>query len=909
MSFGMPPATPQRPTPGAFVNTPAPARPGFFRTASSSAQQSVAPAAPSQPAPPELTPIERAARTVNTFLDKDASFRELETHLVQGASGEYEIASSPAWTPFEEIKTYRIPDRILEQINMTQMATSMGLFAEINHAWVAIDNQLYLWDYTNPSPELIGFEDQPHTIVSVKLVKPRAGVFVAGISYLLVVATAADVFLIAMQCERGTEGVHSVTLFRTGLNTTVKGISVQAIAGSSATGRIFFADGRDSEDVYELNYNQEERWFHHKCSKTNHTQKSILPALSFYGTSKQAYVIQLEVDDTRNVLYALSSNGTIRVFHMKTPTTLDCVITTSLARLRAMCTHFVPHRADALGGNDMEIVGIDTISATEANSVSLVATTSTGCRIYISTTSGGYYSETSAAPTSLQVRHIRFPPLDTPQPSPPISSQLQPYQAAAPIGFDSKFLTATLSARRYAPGSTFFNVRKSQDRHQLFLTAPHLAQSASTLDSTQNPRYIEDAQLMDLGGIMQAIGMVTPPFAASNRPLGFGNESAVQFDGPSAEFAVMTHTGIQTLRRRRLVDIFAAIIKHGGGMEGVDAELRKFLNRYDRRETEATALAVACHQATDVGADLRVAPISDPDVTEFARKAFIDFGGKAQLNENATVEGLNVDNVTPSPRHDGIAIYVARLVRSIWKSPILKVAQTPSGQVPQAAQSTAKLREVQTALVKLQTFLEANKQNIDGLAGPEALGRVSTRQEEVELQGENRALTSLLELINNMIEGIAFVMVLFEDNLAEVIALVPQTAQEKVMKLTFEALFAVQEGKDLARDLVKAIVNYNIKKGSNVEQVAEGLRRKCGSFCSSDDVMIFKAQEYLKKATDPGMGMERSRHMLNDSLKLFEQVAKSLTQENLLSAVDQYIAQEFYAGKLDIGPHLRQWLI
>jgi nuclear pore complex protein Nup155 len=76
------------------------------------------------------------------------------------------------------------------------MSTSMGLFAEINHAWVVVDNQVYLWDYTHPNPELVGFEEQPSNITCVKLVKPRAGVFVPTIEYLLVVATVSDIFLI-----------------------------------------------------------------------------------------------------------------------------------------------------------------------------------------------------------------------------------------------------------------------------------------------------------------------------------------------------------------------------------------------------------------------------------------------------------------------------------------------------------------------------------------------------------------------------------------------------------------------------------------------------------------------------------------------------------------------------------------
>jgi nuclear pore complex protein Nup155 len=809
------------------------------------------------------------------------------------------VAVGPAWTPFEEIKRYQISERILEQINRAQMSTSMGLFAEINHAWVTIDNQLYLWDYTNPNAEPVGFEEHPNPIFSVKLVKPRAKVFIDEVSYLLVVATSTDIFLLAVQCERGPEGVHSVVLYRTDLSVSIKGMIVSAIVGSDKTGRIFFADGRDSEDVYELNYQQEERWFHNKCSKTNHVSQSLPFSVlaPFYPSSKAVHVKQMEIDDTRNVLYTLSSNGTIRVFHLKTPTTLDLVITQTLPRTMALCTHIVPQRSEALGGAKMEIIGIDTVSASEANSVSLIATTSAGCRIFMSTTSGvNYGTDFTAAPTSMLVRHIRFPPDDSGTTNLASSQQMSPYLTSTPIGFNSKELTPTARTRRYAPGSTFFFIETQRDDHTLFLAAPHLGQLTSRQDQTQNPRFTEDAQKLELGGGVQDVGLVTEPFAASNRPLGFGNELAVQFDKPLCEFAVMTHTGILTLRRRRLVDIFAAIIQSRGGPAGLEAELRKLVQQYGRAETVSTAVAVACGQGSNVGQDLRVAQISDPDVLEYARKAFVELGGKAQLNENATVEGLNVDNVQASPRHDGIAIYISRLVRSIWRSPIVRETTTPAGAAILPAQKVSKLRDVQRALIALQEFLEANRQNIDGLAGPEALGRATSRQDEVELQGENRALTSLLQLINNIIEGIAFVLVLFDEKLEEILALLPPDLRPKVLQLTFEALFSLQEGRNLARALVKAIVSRNIAKGSNVETVAEALRRKCGSFCSSADVVIFKAQESLQKATEAGANAERGRILLNDSLRLFEQVARSLTQEHLTQAVEKYVAVEFYAG-------------
>jgi nuclear pore complex protein Nup155 len=817
------------------------------------------------------------------------------TRTTEGISGEYELSSSAAWAPFQKLRSYRLPEAVFEQVDHTQMSMSMGLFAEINHAWVVVDNQVYLWDYTHPNPELVGFEEQPSNITCVKLVKPRAGVFVATIEYLLVVATVTDIFLIAVECQRGPEGVHSVTLYRTGLSTSVRRINVTTIEGSAKTGRIFFGDG-GTEDVYELNYQQEDRWFSSKCSKTNHVSKAVaLPALSFYGTTTQVGVQSMVIDDTRNLLYTLSTNGTIKVYHMKAPTSLECVITRTIGSIQTMSMHLA--RQPPVLAN-MIIVSLSPITSPEAEYMSLMATTSTGCRLYFSTTSGTWNSDSTSAPSNMQLKHIRFPPNDGQSSQQTNGAPPQPYQGGAPVGDDSKFLEHTTLGNRYAPGSFFAFVAKNGSVNQsLFMSAPHsglLGQQGTS----EPPRYTETALALELLGKVQDIGQVTPPFSARGEPLGFGNELSTQFDQPSSEYAIITSSGIETVRRKRLVDIFAAIIKLGGGPEGTEGDIRKLAKQYGLAETAATALAVACGQGSDVGPDSRIAKVTEPEVLDMARRVFIEFGGKAHLTESATVEGLSVENVRASPRHDGIAMYVARLIRSIWTSPIIKQVVTPTGPVLASAQAVSKLQEIQRSLAQLQEFLESNKTSIEGLAGPEALGRASSRQEEVELQGENRALTSLLAMVKNIVEGISFVLVLFEERLEDILALLPDPQlQERVRRLTFQGLFSAQEGKDIARELVKAIVNRNITKGSNVETVAEALRRKCGSFCSSDDVVIFKAQENLKKAADMGANAERGRILLNDSLRLFEQVAKSLSYENLTTTVDKYIELEFYAGK------------
>lgn len=776
------------------------------------------------------------------------------------------------------------------------MTTSMGLFAEINHAWVAIDNQLYLWDYTHPNPELIGYEDQPNAIVAVKLVKPRAKVFVDAVTHLLVVATTTEIHLIGVACKKGPEGVHSVDLYKTGMSVSIKGIRVGCIEGSAKTGRIFFGDGRDTDDVYEITYQQGDGWFSSKCNRVNHARKAIsLPALSFRSSAPQEHIVQITIDDTRNLLYALSSKSTIRVFHMRTISSLELVITRPFTTIKTMCGHMV-RQTDLLYGRDVEIISINPITASEAGQLSLMATTSTGCRIFLSTTSGSFFTDSNAAPTSMQVRHIRFPPADTSSSGQPSSSQ--GYQTSMAPSTDSKILIKTIEGRRYAPGSFFCFVEKpGEPNHLLFASAPDSGKIARPLEPSQGSRYIENAHFITLGGILQDIGLCTAPFSAASGPVGFGNELAVQFDKPVDEIAILTHTGIETLRRRRLVDTFASAIKYGGGDEGIEAEMRKFVRYYGRPEIAATALAVACGQGADVGPDSRVAKITDKEVLEVARKVFIEHGGKAQLNENSTLDGSAVDNVRPSPRHDGIALYISRLVRSIWRSPIIRETKTPiGGPKMECSIGKGKLQDIQRGLVHLQEFLDQNKPFIDGLAGPEALGRATSKQDEVELQGENRALTSLVQLINSITEGISFTLLLFEERMDEILLLLPQDTRARVRALTFEGLFAQPEGKDLAKDLVKALVNRSIAKGSNVESVAESLRRRCGSFCSSDDVIIFKAQENLKKAADFGLNHDRGRQLLNDSLGLFERVVKSLNMENLTSALDQYVSMEFYAG-------------
>lgn len=913
--------TPQRPVPGVWPQTPA-TRPGLpapsFQSPSTPLSR---PALVPQPSsttltttrpldPPDQTslrpleslePVERAARTINDALVSESRFPEVDAYLSQGYSADYDIQSSTTWAPFQKAGVYKIPDEIFEQYNNAQLSTSMGLFAELRHAWTTIDNALYMWDYAAPKPELLGYEGQPHGILAVKLAVPRPGVFLPNIKHVIVIATTSDVFLLGLGPDPAPGGPSGLSLFQTGMSASVKGLDISVIASSAKTGRIFFG-GRTENEIYELTYQQEDRWFSSRCAKICHTSgaaKSLAWSFSSFSGGQKEYVEQIAVDDSRDMLYTLSSASNIRVFHIKPDGGLPLLIAKAASDIYGNIAHIIT-QSESLNMR-VKIVSISPIPASEASRYHLVATTATGYRIYLSATSSGYWSTTkSGASISMQAQHVKIPPI-TSNPGPSSTMGTDP---STSIHQPIKTLTTTRLAVRYSPGYFFcFTTRDANSpTDQLFISAPDAGRLSRPPEAGQPSRTSECAIWLSLGSRAEDIGLAVPYSPPTSNPIGYGNDLAVQFDKQIPEVAILTNTGIHVIKRRRLVDIFASLSRQGGGPEGFQNEVNNLIRAYGRTETLATALAVACGEGVEVTKDAHSIRINDPEVLELARKTFIEYGGKPSINQNSITDKSVplIDAVRPSPRHAAIALYLSRLLRSTWKNVIAAEATTPAGYQINPAVPVKKLRDVQESLSALQRFFKTNKSFIKGLSGPDDLSGTSTKDDEIALKGEHRALHSLVKFTSDTIEGLSFILVLFEEKVAEIVPLLPEVSRAQMLKLTFEELFTTKKGYDLAKELVKAIVNRNIAKGSNVETVAEALRRKCGSFCSPDDVVIFKAQEQLKRAAEAGTNVEFSRNLLNESLKLFEQVAHSLPSDYLGSAVKQYTDLQFFAGAIQL---------
>ncbi|KAF2663175.1 non-repetitive nucleoporin [Microthyrium microscopicum] len=934
-------ATPQRPLPGAFLNTPAPVRPQV------AAQRPPAFRLPSNPGLPKSSgqvmatnttgnasnltpgalsttrttanqkPIQRAAARMNQASAIQLRFPALDDYIIQGVSSDYEQPTSQSWAPFEKTKTYDIPERIFEQVNNAHMSTKLGIFSQLHHAWVTVDSVLYLWDYTHPNPELIGYDELSQTIVEVQLAKPKPGVFREEITHVLLIATVGEIAILALAANKSPEGVMSVSLYQTDLRISLKGYAVTQIASCPKTGRVFFGC-KNSSDLFEISYQKEEKWFLNKCGKINHTSQDVTTVASPLNlwnivsstVSGQAstvdYIRQIEVDSTRDVIYVLYSSSTIQVFHMSGEYKLTKVIHKRQNELMSNVAHMVPRSNTnwKLFPNSQYIASLQAIPRTESSRLALLATTGTGVRMYLSVTSGYSASsmwESAAVPSSMQIHHIKFPPppANPPSTNPAAGNNMAMISSSLHgVDTESMALTTTIRASRFSPGFQFFFVGRTDQADLIYISAPDSARLGRQTDSGSPSRFIETGQWVPLGANVEGVGLSSPAFAANTNPAGFGNEMAVQFDQSATEVAVLTNSGIHTFRRRRLVDTFAAALKDCATEEDFDNVVKKFVRNYGRQETVASALGVACGQATDTSTD---SSLADPEVLNYARRTVIEHGGKPDLGDLLDPSQASLDNVRISSRAEALILYTTRLVRSVWTAKVIQEGKTPAGGITIASTtSMQKLQSVTAALIALKNFLDTNKTSISGMSGAEEMNRIASITDRTALQAEHRILDAQVKTISNIIEGIAFLTQLFDNRVDETFLSLDEPLREKFRQLTYEVLFTLDEGKDLAKELVKAIVNRSIAAGSNVETVADALQRRCGSFCSTDDVIIFKAQENLQKATDAGAESPTARTLLNSSLDQFKKVAGTLSTPYLQAAVDQYLNLQFFAGAIQL---------
>ena len=789
----------------------------------------------------------RAKQAVELAQARDAQFPELGELLPQGSSLDYTTYNEQPWQPFTRTAIINIPDAIFEHYNSTQVETHMGLFHEIQHAYITVDNKLYLWNFMK-GDDFAAFEDNQHTITHVKLLKPRSGVFIPSINYLLAVVTPFQVFLLGVKFD-GT-----LSFYRTDMSTSVRDIEV-AVVDATEDGRIIL--GSKDGNIYEIVYNSQESWFTSKCWRLCHTISGlnyILP--SFLHSSSSESLVSLAIDNSRSLLYVLMSKGTIRAYHLQRKNIITHLLDYKYSQ---MMSHAQMMHAGSLNARDFTVVSISPITISMSSQILLLATTSSGLRLYLrAVRSFGF----PAAPASaLQIAHIRFPPQQHGAPSPVVQS--------------------------YNFGSHYFAFsRNSGSFYAAALDSPRIALQQLTL---------KRAEIHEIVANVPIEGFVQDMVPMSEK-LMVRNEMTVSFQEGSQDYAVLTNTGIHIVHRRLLPEILVSALKEN--VPQTDLE-KLFFEHIGRAESCAVTLAVACGKAglyrvpTSISLGRSSFGISaqEVDISEIAKRYYIEVGGKAMLDDRFTA---SLDSVRLSGRFDGLATYLARLLLPIWNTKVVKEVKNKQQTTYVSRVPFGTLQSILSDLNLLYDFLEINRPLIEGLAG-ELNWAGQSKNEEVALQAEHHGMNSLLTLTNYAREVIQFVLILDDEYLRKLNGalegLTPED-RKKCLELTYGTLCTTPEARKLAKELVNAVVNREIKLGVGVDAIVEALQKHCSSFCSGDDVIMYRAIGHLRNARDT-----HSMEQLRESKILFEQAASSMTLDNLLDTMNEYCNQKYYDGK------------
>jgi hypothetical protein len=369
----------------------------------------------------------------------------------------------------------------------------MGVLPEIDRVWISVDNVLYLWNYNRPD-EYDVYDGLSEVIVSVSLSTPKAGIFLESIKYILVVATAVEVSILALAFDTSNTA-ESMKLIPTSYVVSSDNTTMLKVMGTQL-GRIFMA-GEDG-NLYELDYhNAENSWSsllglsdsaRYKCQKINHHQwnwrvVSMLPSLIRNFTMGEDPLVDICADNVRNLLYTISSHGFLSVFalgvdYQSTNNSIYQFNVFEGIKKYVSERIYLESSLQVDGLKDLaniSIVGLFALPITESKKVHLMVLLSTGVRVYLRlhsdpSSSGSTTISTTRLPVSIDVAFIRSPP-------PPNAINCSQPRVPLETGMESGVLPSYIPMQQ-------LNIKRGYYSQGMFFMSlsPNDSQNASTSD-------------------------------------------------------------------------------------------------------------------------------------------------------------------------------------------------------------------------------------------------------------------------------------------------------------------------------------------------------------------------------------------------------------------------------------------
>ncbi|THH08723.1 hypothetical protein EW145_g2498 [Phellinidium pouzarii] len=839
-----------------------------------------------------LPALQGASRLIQDQLIKDAQIipdlGDMLTIPGGQTSASYTVFPGDYRVPFQKRKHIGIPPTLWEHFQSSKFLCHMGIMTEIERAWIALDHKLFLWDYVE-GQELSSFIEQPDVITHVALVKPKHGVFIDEITSLLVICTPVTVILL--------------------------GLSSQAAAGPD--------------------YRQ------HKEIKLYATDMSVstdgIEMASVVGTSDER-IIFLAVDQDRNCIYSLSEHNWISIWKPDSNKSLRKIQT--LSNIQKQAQDKAPGAPALVQG--LRLLSLHIIGRRESKTgIQLMALSMNGVRLYFSPATAGYggygfgAQYGAAEPKQIHLVHVRLPPMNLLHPD----EQFRPQRMSTsmygapsqPHPNPTACIVKDLTSASYVDGLLVASQPSDVDgKDFIFAISPDLTRigslgqaqapapqtPASTYYSSApttnfyssgtavRPPLTEQATLLYVEGTIWAIApsrangssvRATP--TTSPEPLAT-NELATQFSQARQEFVIVTNVGISHIIKRRAVDHLCDSLEEIHA-EGSLQPIFDFRDSFGRDQTCAMLLALASGN-TFLAMELNKLSLYDevvslsPEIASVAKQMFYEIGDRP-LWVDRGYGGDGQGNVIFSGRREGFALYFARLVRPLWRAKITNTG--PTGQSTNF--DDVALVTVQRNLYALKNFLDRNPQLFSSAPGDHVGSGGRQNNEHDAWKVELSSASHLQTLLCRTVEAISFVLLLIDYHFGDLVSQCDKDTQTMLSTLTYEELITTENGLHVSRALVNVIINSQIGQQISIDTVSDILQQRCGSFCSADDVMLYKARENVRKAVDIKDPTEKQA-ILGESLRLFTRAARVIEFEKLREISGDYQHLNYAKGAIEL---------
>lgn len=844
-------------------------------------------------------------------------------------------------------ESYEHPERVIQSVGLVQPRA--GVFIEsIKHVLVIC---------TSTSVSLLGLaiEDAPANSTSSNGNAASSSTTTNPTNASATPSTSAG--------ARNPSTGKQLKLFVTEMSASTDGVQLSDVCGTDE-GRIF-CKGNDG-CLYEVMYQASEGWFSNRCGLRNVTNPRLSNLVPNFIQGKQKETLDfISVDSARNVVYTLHKGSEIEIQHL--PSKDSSKPPVKVARAKDICRHanMMCPNTSLLQPNEFLITWMKPISAAESRNIHLVAVTSKGVRLYFTNQRTGWralstYSSMNSnssdpnAPTCLELIYVRPPPPAGQTQS--VEGGMALMQSQQQQHHSQQQSSSPSSTTSFAPHQPAIQGL----HHAYYADGLFLAASQYTLEPTGSmdcilctTRAIPSGDFIRPSGGIPSSSSLTAPAGSAIGAADLADTAtdilvqgatwaiaevkrkshstaeerlhplALQMIQPPRVFLVLTSSGLFVLTEQRPIDTLKGLLQTG---TLYDQTVHEFFKKYGQSQSCAMSLAIASQNTllslapeTFISSDL---PTQDgsyqllsKDVVSHAWRIFFDFGGYPRYEPPPYPSQPASDGkVTLSGRHDGLAIYLTRLLRPFWTQKITKKQVIPGeGErfVPNipASDLTGPQRELQG----LQTFLQQNAQLFGlGNSSGGSLGQnrsslnrstgTSPEGEQVAMQAENDSFEALKALLSRSLEALSFVLLLIDYRLPNLVQRCQPELQTQLANLTFADLIITRQGRNIGRSLVEAVINMQISSQSNIDVIADVLQERCGSFCNSDDVRLYKAMECIRRAKEAEKSMDANgkSESLRESLRLLNRATSNLPLNKLESICEDFRSLKFYHGAVEL---------